>query len=123
MIVINRGQENEFVMTLNDRVTISNPEFLMALYGKSQQPLIKFFLTDKSTSDRYNEFSLVEGTDETIPAGQYTYRVYQKANQDDEDIPSSDNIVEEGILKSVVSGNVEVEYSRNDSSKVYGDED
>lgn len=123
MIVINRGQDNEFVLTLNDRVTISNPEFLMALYGKSQQPLIKFFLTDESSSDRYNEFSLVEGTDATIPAGQYTYRVYQKANRDDEDIPTSDNLVEEGILKSVGSGNIEVEYSRNDSSKVYGDED
>lgn len=119
MVVINRGELNTFVLTLNEKATVANPEFLMVLYDKSLRVTQKFFLTDVSTNSDYNKFNLTEGTDETIPRGQYVYKVYQKDNQDDEDIPSDNYLLEVGLLFSVGSSNGSTTYSRTDTSVVY----
>ena len=122
MVVINRGSSNNFVLTLNEKATLSSPEFLMVLYDKHDRALIKFFLTDTSTVDAYNEFTLVEGTDETIPEGDYNYKVYEKSNQDDEDIPAESFLLEEGILRSIGADITEVEYSLSNTNTVYDTE-
>lgn len=119
MVVITRGEVNRFVLTLNEKATVDSPEFLMVLYDKSLRAVIKFFLTDVSTNSDYNEFVLEEGVDETIPRGEYKYKVYQKDNQDDEDIPSENYLLEVGLLISVGSANSSTTYSRTDSSVVY----
>ena len=119
MVVINRGASNNFVLTLNEKASYAAPEFLMVLYDKLDRALIKFFLTDTSTVEAYNEFTLIEGTDETIPEGNYNYKVYEKANQDDEDIPAEAFLLEEGILRSIGASITEVEYSLSNTNEVY----
>ncbi len=121
MIVINRGESNTFVLTLLDCATYSSPEFLMVLHDKSLRVTQKFFISDISTSSSYSKFSLFEGTDETIPKGDYTYKVYEKANQDNEDIPSDGFILETGILRAKEDTITKVSYSRTDASIGYGD--
>lgn len=122
MVVINRGESNTFVMTLNENVSYSSPEFLFVLYDKIGRAVNKFFLTDTSTTSEYNKFTFTEGTDETINRGDYTYKVYEKENQDDEDIPSDVYLLEEGILRSKETILTKVKYSRTDASVAYGDD-
>jgi len=122
MVVITRAASNTFVMTLGEKATYVSPEYLLVLYDKHDRALIKFFLTNTSSDTSYEKFTLTEGTDETIPEGDYTYKVYEKANQDDEDIPADTFIVETGILRSLGADITEVEYSISNTNVVYDTE-
>ena len=119
MIVITREASNTFVMTLGELSTYTSPEYLMVLYDKHDRALIKFFLTNLSSDTTYEKFTIVEGTDETIPEGDYRYKVFEKENQDNEDTPSDTYIVERGMLRSIGAGITEVEYSIDNSNEVY----
>lgn len=122
MVVITRGASNTFVLTLGELASYASPEYLMVLYDKHDRAVIKFFLTNLSSDTTYEKFTIVEGTDETIPEGDYTYKVYEKENQDDEDIPADTFLVETGILRSLGADITEVEYSISNTNQVYDTE-
>ena len=60
MIEYIKGETNEVVVTLQERVTIDNPFFLLYLTNKSTDVIdAKVFLTDLSTeANRFNLFSV-----------------------------------------------------------------
>lgn len=111
MVVINIGADNTFAMTLSELATIENPSYLMVLEDKQGRTTNKFFLNPVNSSSVYQKFELEEGVDETILAGDYNYSVYQKSNQDDEDIPSASDLLETGILRSLPESEADVEYT------------
>lgn len=82
MIYIDKGTSNTIVLTLTEEATISNPVWLFKFIWETDLDVdpIYWIGTDTSTYDyRYNKFTFVEGTDETLRIGQYIYEVYESA--------------------------------------------
>ena len=78
--LIEKGNLNQIALTLTEK---SNSElainWLFRFVNEQSKKEYFCFLTDLSTSPkRYNLFNLYEGTDITLPLGDYTYFVYQK---------------------------------------------
>jgi hypothetical protein len=79
-VTIEKESLNQIALTLTEK---SNPElavnWLFRFINEQSKKEYFCFLTDLSTSPkRYNLFNLYEGTDITLPLGDYTYFVYQK---------------------------------------------
>ena len=110
MIYIEKDSINTFVLTLTESSTISNPYYLFVFQNEFNKDSQGFQWVGTDTSDykqRYNLFQLEEGVDATFVLGQYTYTVYESA--DDIDVVDQDikyyldlNMVEEGRM--VVAG-------------------
>ncbi len=97
MIVYNYGETNQVDVTLTERVTISDPFFLLWLFNKTTDEVVKSFVTDTSLyTDRYNRFLVSLDLDE----GEYLYRFYQKSTDANTDI-DGERILEIGELKVV----------------------
>ena len=82
MIYIEKAQTNEFVLTLTESVTISNPYFLFKFVWELDEELTPIYWVGTDTSSytyRYNLFTLEEGVDATFKIGQYRYEVYESA--------------------------------------------
>ena len=83
MIYIDKGQVNEFVLTLTESSSISNPVWLFKFtsdFEKSATPIYWIGTDTSAYTYRYNIFSLDEGTDATFKIGQYTYEVFESPN-------------------------------------------
>ena len=97
MIVYNYGETNRVDVTLTERVTISNPFFLLWLEHKSTEEIIKSFVTDISSyPNRYNRFSVSLDLEE----GEYLYRFYQKSTNANTDT-DGERILEYGQLRVI----------------------
>ncbi len=78
--LIEKESLNQIALTLTEK---SDSElavnWLFRFVNEQSKKEYFCFLTDLSTSPkRYNLFNLYEGTDITLPLGDYTYFVYQK---------------------------------------------
>ena len=78
--LIEKASLNQIALTLTEK---SDPElainWLFRFVNEQSKKEYFCFLSDLSTSPkRYNLFNLYEGTDITLPLGDYTYFVYQK---------------------------------------------
>lgn len=79
MIKYQKDTTNTVIVTLTERVTISNPFFLLKLIFKDNDSVSDIWLTDISDYPlRYNEFKMSTSLD----LGQYIYNFYQKPNMD-----------------------------------------
>lgn len=85
MVILNEGA-NEVILTLTEKVTISNPLFLFALNSIQTNDTIYFMANDTSQyKERYNKFTwTITNTPDyydgefTLPVeGLYTYTAYQ----------------------------------------------
>lgn len=120
MLIVEKNSTNTIVATLSEKVTISNPYYLLVCYGKSNQAIVKCLLTDSSSyTYRYNKFVFSEGIDITFPnKGDYTYKFYQKDAQNT-NIPAESNLLETGILRVVNDGQTIISNSVSRSTKVH----
>lgn len=81
MIYINKGTTETIVLTLDESTTLTDPVYLFKFTWETDptdvDPLY-WIGTDTSTyPERYNKFTLIEGTDVTFRLGQYIYEVYE----------------------------------------------
>ena len=110
MIYIEKDSVNNFVLTLSETSTISNPYYLFLFQNEFNKDSQGFQWVGTDTSayiERYNLFELTEGVDATFVIGQFTYTVYESANpivivDQAIDYYSTLNVVEEGRM--VVAG-------------------
>lgn len=126
MIEIIKGQVNKIALTLNEKTTIDNPVYIMALWSKAERKQINVVLqTDLSSNPaRWNSFEISEQLQAdpqlgqvSLQAGQYTYTVYQ-ALTDDLDLSTVEGIVETGMCRVIGEDSVTYEYkSSTDTSK------
>ena len=121
MIVIEQGEVNTFALTLTEKVTISDPFYLMVLEGKSGQETIKWLMTDVSAyPERYNKFVFEEGVTATIPfKGDYVYKVYQKAVANTTIPTDPDDLLEQGILRLEGTDATTIEHEANLTTVIY----
>lgn len=108
MIYIDKGEVNEFALTLTESCTISNPVFLFKFEWETNLSADPIYWVGTDTSlytGRYNLFTLEEGVDVTFKIGQYKYSVFESADPivvDENTSETGLNKVEEGRM--VVDG-------------------
>jgi len=98
LFYVKKGVSNEFALTLTELATEGEGTDWLFIAKKDEGgEKHKFFLADTSPSiDRYNLFTLIEGTDATFTgSGEWEYEAYQMPDQDDTD-ETRGNLVEVG---------------------------
>lgn len=84
MILLSQSQTNKITVTLNELKSVSLPDYWLFVFSNEQSDTYEYAiqLVDESLStDRYNYFTLIEGTDVTFKfLGDYEYNVYQMPN-------------------------------------------
>lgn len=78
-VLLQKSQNNQICLTLTEKSNENFPEIWLFRFVNEQSNKEYFCnLTDLSTSKkRFNLFNLYEGTDLTLPLGDYYYYVYQ----------------------------------------------
>jgi len=98
MLRIQKNSTTSLIVTVTELTTVSPVYYLFEF--EHQQSFDKEYciLTNISTNtERYDEFSLVDGVDVTFPYdGYYIYRIYQQTSSVNLDPELSDGLVEEG---------------------------
>lgn len=123
MIVINKDQSNNIILTLRENTTIQEPYFLFEFISRDKLTTKMFISEDISLNTcRYNQFNIVENEIEDIlngtinlGGGFYDYNVYQQDNDSNLNKDNTDKILEQGI--------VYVKGDYNDVKTTYNDND
>ena len=103
MIQLTKGQTQNIILTLTEKQTLTNPNYLFVFENRSTNTDVKFVKlnnTDISAyKERYNEFSIVVNSHfNTSLNGQYTYSVYEQASTSNLN-PTGLNLLESGIME------------------------
>jgi hypothetical protein len=120
MIIINQGESNTIALTLSEKATIENPNYLFEFYDE-QRKVSKFFIA-QDTSEykyRYNKFSITEkavpnylnGEVDMSFQGLWTYRIREQESNTNLDPELSGAIVETGKVKVFGPVNEITEYT------------
>jgi len=120
MLQIDKAETKDWILTLTEKVTISPAYFLFSFTHRLTNTITNKILTDSSSyTERYNKFSVTEGTTFTLDAGEYLYKVYAQTSPSNTDPALANELVEEGLLKvNIVYSNPE-EYTPTLTEKIY----
>jgi len=100
MLQIDKAETKDWILTLTEKVTISPVYFLFSFTHRLTNTTTNVILTDISSyPDRYNKFSVTEGSTFEIYSGEYLYRVYAQTSDTNTDPDLADELVEQGMLK------------------------
>ncbi len=103
MLQLTKGQTQNIILTLTEKQTLTNPNYLFVFENRSTNTDVKFVKlnnTDISAyKERYNEFTIVVNSYfNTSLNGQYTYSVYEQASTSNLN-PTGLNLLETGIME------------------------
>jgi len=120
MLQIDKAETKDWILTLTEKVTISPAYFLFSFTHRLTNTTTNKILTDSSSyTERYNKFSVTEGTTFTLDAGEYLYKVYAQTSPSNTNPALANELVEEGLLKvNIVYSNPE-EYTPTLTEKIY----
>jgi hypothetical protein len=125
MITINKGQANEVVLTLNEKLTISNASFVFVFTNDITGASVTFTADDTSTAiERYNQFTITEsssqdvynGTITLVNQGNWSYKVYETPTASPIDLSDLGAELESGKVN--VIGTSSVTYTTFDNNYV-----
>ena len=125
MITINKGTSNEVVLTLNEKLTISNASFVFVFTNDITGTSVTFTADDTSTAiERYNQFTITEnavqdvynGTISLDNQGSWTYKVYETPTTSPIDLDDLGAELESGKVN--VIGTSSVTYNQFDNNYV-----
>jgi hypothetical protein len=122
MIQLTKGVTEFIYITLTEKQTLTNPNYLFVFKNRSTNNDVKFVLlnaADVSThKERYNKFSIkVDKYFSSKPKGQYSYSVYEQTSTSNQDTTGL-NELESGIMWLNDAEVVYTEYQTNDTFKV-----
>lgn len=111
MILLRQSQTNKITVTLNELKSVNLPDYWLFVFTNEQSKTYEYALqlTDESVStDRYNYFTLIEGTDVTFKfLGDYEYNVYQMPNNVSTD-KTDGLLVETGKMRLIKATETEI---------------
>ncbi len=120
-------------MTLTEKSTLSNPNYLMKLINDTTREKKIFLLAadQSSYTYRYNKFTLTEvnnsgseiltsGTVMLKPTGFWTYEVYEQNSSTNLTVENAIGLVERGKAKVVGTDIIYKEHQTPTSYKAYG---
>jgi hypothetical protein len=120
MLLITKGESKFWYLTLTEKVSISNPNFLFNLTNRVTEVETNVILTDISAyTERYNKFAVVEGTTFTADAGEYEYKIYAQTSSVNLNPLLANELVEEGIFKLMLGTIATTEYQVDLNEKIY----
>jgi hypothetical protein len=120
MLRILQGETKFWYLTLTEKTTISNPTYLFSITHRLTNTTTNFILTDISAYvDRYNKFSVTEGTTFSVDSGEFLYRVYAQTSPSNLDPNLADELVEQGLLKVLENEYVANNYSVTQTERIY----
>jgi hypothetical protein len=120
MLLITKGETKFWYLTLTEKVTISNPNFLFNLTNRVTEVETNVILTDISAyTERYNKFAVVEGTTFTADAGEYEYKIYAQTSSSNLNPALANELVEQGLFKLMLGTIATTEYEVELNEKIY----
>lgn len=127
MLIIRKGQSNTIVVTLNEKNTLSNPNYLFEFENKVTKAKAYCVPTDISQyKDRYNEFAITETANPAnlnqitlATTGEWVYRIYEQASSTNINPSLAGAIVETGLCTVNGANSTQTVYSVSTSRTVY----
>ncbi len=122
MITIKKGNTETIVLTLTEKQTLVNPNYLFVFKSRMPEQIVSFVLLNAADTSlykyRYNQFSLVVNNYfSNSPQGEWRYYIYEQSSATNKDETKTGGLLEEGIMRlneaeafSYVSYNVETEF-------------
>lgn len=111
-----------FVVTLNEKKTLSNPYYLFVFEHVTTKTVYKFVLNSASDLSayptRFNKFEIsVPARFSNAMQGDYIYDIYEQASSTNTDISLTGAKVETGRMK--LDDNTAFEYEKYDGAQTY----
>jgi len=123
MLNIVRGALNEMIVTLTEKVTITNPVYLFSFTHQTLAVENNFILADNSQYvERYNLFSFTEGSSvaKTLEEGIYYYTIYAQTSAINLNPELADEEVERGICRVTSTATSFTQYNPNTTYSQHG---
>jgi hypothetical protein len=122
MIQLTKGVTQFIYLTLTEKETLTDPNYLFVFKNRSTNNEVKFVLLNAADvslfKERYNKFSIkVDKYFPSKPKGQYSYSVYEQTSATKTDTEGL-NELESGIMWLNDAENVYTEYQTKDTFKV-----
>jgi hypothetical protein len=100
MLQIIKGETKYWFLTLTEKTTIANPTYLFSITHRLTNTTTNFIVADVSNyKERYNKFSVSEGTTFDVDTGEFLYRVFAQISTTNLNPDLANELVEQGILK------------------------
>lgn len=111
MIHLTKNSSSEIVLTLKEKQTLTNPNYLFWFKSRGTNQEVKFVVLnagDTSTfKDRFNEFTIdVNDYFENSPEGDWEYRIYEQTSTSNLDPTLATTLLETGIMRLNNLGNL-----------------
>ena len=111
MIHFTKSSTSTIVLTLTEKQTLTNPNYLFWFKSRGTNQEVKFVVlnaADLSThKERYNEFDIVVNTNfGSSPEGDWEYKIYEQASSVNLDPSLATSLLERGIMRLLDSGNL-----------------
>ena len=125
MIKLTKGNTENLILTLKEKQTILDANFLMVFQSRTTNDKVKFVIVNSADQslyqDRYNQFSLVVNTYfANVEEGWYTYKVYEQASSSNTNEANAGAVVETGLMfLSDGQDVITTKYNNPTSYKVY----
>jgi hypothetical protein len=125
MIKLTKGNTETLILTLKEKQTILDANFLMVFQSRTTNDKVKFVFVNSADQslyqDRYNQFSLVVNTYfANVEEGWYTYIVYEQASPSNTNEANAGAVVETGLMFLSDGQDVTTtKYNNSTSYKVY----
>jgi hypothetical protein len=122
MIQLTKGATQYMYLTLTEKITLANPNFLFIFRSRSTNTEVKFIILNGADvspyPDRYNKFTIaVNDKFSTSLIGQYTYEVYEQMSASNLD-PTDLNMLESGIMMLNQASTIYKSYQTTDTYKI-----
>ena len=122
MIKITKGNTETLYLTLSEKQTITDANYLFVFTSRTTNEKVKFVIVNSSDlsvyKDRYNEFDLVVNTYfETKEEGWYKYKVYEQASTTNVDESLTGAALETGLM--FLSDGEEVTFTTHSNTTIF----
>lgn len=112
MIYLVKGETNQIVLTLTEKQTLTNPNYLFRFIHRALNVEVKFVLLNAADTslfkDRYNQFSIVTNTYFTnYNTGEWEYYIYEQISTTNTNPSLTTTMLESGIMRLDNSTNFE----------------
>ena len=110
MLKVNKGANNEWIVTLKEKTTLTSPYYLVKVTSRTTKVTKTFILASDSSAypDRFNSFTVTESSSEVLTSGtvefdtvgQWDYEIFEQLSASNLDPAKADNqlAIEKGVI-------------------------
>lgn len=122
MIKLTKGNTETLYLTLSEKQTITDANYLFVFTSRTTNEKVKFVIVNSSDlsvfKDRYNEFDVVVNTYFlTKEEGWYKYKVYEQASSTNVDEALTGAVLETGLM--FLSDGNEVTFTTHSNTTIF----